>query len=189
MDQPKNGGRVGFYLQMANEPKATLELIRSVRVHFPDAPLSVTSDAGSYDCSAACETYGCVFTREDTTAGMHGGGGVMEYVPRLKRAVESAETEWIVLLEDDVRVERGARGGQEVSTEESRTRGGLRPCRRSYSRRLRGAPGEGAEPRITLVRRRPSAGRPAKSLPDDLPEEKTRPQQKTHRFGGGTTSP
>ena len=67
---PSDGGRVGFYLQMANEPKATLELIRSVRVHFPDAPLSVTSDAGSYDCSAACETYGCVFTREDTTAGM-----------------------------------------------------------------------------------------------------------------------
>ena len=44
-------------------------------VHFPDAPMSVTSDAG-YACSAACERYNCVFTREDTTAGMHGGGGV-----------------------------------------------------------------------------------------------------------------
>ena len=85
MDQPKNGGRVGFYLQMANEPKATLELIRSVRVHFPDAPLSVTSDAGSYDCSAACGACGCVFTREDTTRECTAAAASW-VVRRLKRA-------------------------------------------------------------------------------------------------------
>ena len=37
---------------------------------------------------------------------MHGGGASSSR-RRLKRAAESAETEWIVLLEDDVRVERG----------------------------------------------------------------------------------
>ena len=188
MDQPKNGGRVGFYLQMANEPKATLELIRSVRVHFPDAPLSVTSDAGSYDCSAACETYGCVFTREDTTAGMHGGGGVMEYVRRLKRAAESAETEWIVLLEDDVRVERGVTrwpkegidgGGvqdwrwtaplsKELLAEIARRNGGRAPSYKNYG--LCGG---------AIVRASALA-----SLPDDLPEEEMRSLQKMDdRFG------
>ena len=193
MDQPKNGGRVGFYLQMANEPKATLELIRSVRVHFPDAPLSVTSDAGSYDCSAACETYGCVFTREDTTAGMHGGGGVMEYVRRLKRAAESAETEWIVLLEDDVRVERGVTrwpkegidgGGvqdwrwtaplsKELLAEIARRNGGRAPSMGDY-----GCAG-------AIVRASALA-----SLPDDPPEEEMRSLQKMDdRFGMGPTFP
>ena len=190
MDQPKKApsGRVGFYLQMANEPKATLELIRSVRVHFPDAPLSVTSDAGSYDCSAACETYGCVFTREDTTAGMHGGGGVMEYVRRLKRAAESAETEWIVLLEDDVRVERGVTrwpkegidgGGvqdwrwtaplsKELLAEIARRNGGRAPSYKNYG--LCGG---------AIVRASALA-----SLPDDLPEEEMRSLQKMDdRFG------
>lgn len=188
MDQPKNGGRVGFYLQMANEPKATLELIRSVRVHFPDAPLSVTSDAGSYDCSAACATYGCVFTREHTAAGMHGGGGVMEYVRRLKRAAESAETEWIVLLEDDVRVERGVTrwpkkgidgGGvqdwrwtaplsKELLAEIARRNGGRAPSYKNYG--LCGG---------AIVRASALA-----SLPDDLPEEEMRLLQKMDdRFG------
>ena len=183
-----DGGRVGFYLQMANEPKATLELIRSVRVHFPDAPLSVTSDAGSYDCSAACETYGCVFTREDTTAGMHGGGGVMEYVRRLKRAAESAETEWIVLLEDDVRVERGVTrwpkegidgGGvqdwrwtaplsKELLAEIARRNGGRAPSYKNYG--LCGG---------AIVRASALA-----SLPDDLPEEEMHSLQKMDdRFG------
>ena len=194
IDEPKkapsssDGGRVGFYLQMANEPKATLELIRSVRVHFSDAPLSVTSDAGSYDCSAACETYGCVFTREDTTAGMHGGGGVMEYVRRLKRAAESAETEWIVLLEDDVRVERGVTrwpkrgvdgGGvqdwrwtaplsSKLLGEIARRNGGTGPSYKNYG--LCGG---------AIVRASALA-----SLPDDLPADEMRSLQKMDdRFG------
>lgn len=182
------GSTVGFYLQMANEPKATLELIRSVRVHFPHAPLSVTSDAGSYDCSAACATYGCVFTREHTAAGMHGGGGVMEYVRRLKRAAGSAETEWIVLLEDDVRVERGVTrwpkkgidgGGvqdwrwtaplsKELLAEIARRNGGRAPSYKNYG--LCGG---------AIVRASALA-----SLPDDLPEEEMRLLQKMDdRFG------
>lgn len=32
---------VGFFLQMAREPKATLEVVKGVRKHFPDAPLMV----------------------------------------------------------------------------------------------------------------------------------------------------
>lgn len=175
-------------MQMANEPKATLELIRSVRVHFPHAPLSVTSDAGSYDCSAACATYGCVFTREHTAAGMHGGGGVMEYVRRLKRAAGSAETEWIVLLEDDVRVERGVTrwpkkgidgGGvqdwrwtaplsKELLAEIARRNGGRAPSYKNYG--LCGG---------AIVRASALA-----SLPDDLPEEEMRLLQKMDdRFG------
>ena len=181
------GGQLGFYFQMANEPKATLELIRAIRVHFPDAPMSVTSDAG-YDCSAACERYNCVFTREDTTAGMHGGGGVMEYVRRLKRAATAAGTEWIVLLEDDVRVERGVTrwpkrgvdgGGvqdwrwtaplsSKLLGEIARRNGGTGPSYKNYG--LCGG---------AIVRASALA-----SLPDDLPADEMRSLQKMDdRFG------
>ena len=59
---------VGFFLQMAHEPKASLEVVKSVREHFPDAPLTVVSDAG-WDCAAMCEKYSCRFRREAKAAG------------------------------------------------------------------------------------------------------------------------
>jgi hypothetical protein len=53
---------VGFFFQMAHEPKASLEVVKQVRKHFPNAPLSVVSDAG-WDCAGMCEKYGCDFRR------------------------------------------------------------------------------------------------------------------------------
>lgn len=101
-----NSGKqqVGFYLQMAHEPKASLEVIKSVRKHFPDAPIAVVSDAG-WDCAGMCEKYSCVFRREERAAGMHGRGGVTEWIKRIRAAADWSGTPWLVLLEDDVRVD------------------------------------------------------------------------------------
>ena len=99
--------RVAFYLQMSNEPKASLEVVKAVREHFPDAPLFVSSDGDSgWDCSSMCAQYLCDFTREPSAAGMHGAGGVAEWLARLQRAASNAPgAEFLVLLEDDVRVD------------------------------------------------------------------------------------
>ena len=96
--------KVAFYFQMANEPKATLEVVKSVREHFPDAPLYVSSDDG-WDCASMCEQYLCEFTLHESSAGMHGSGGVVEWLSRLRSAAEQSRAEWLVLLEDDVRVD------------------------------------------------------------------------------------
>ena len=96
--------RVGFFLQMAHEPKASLELVKSVRRHFPDAPIMVVSDAG-WDCAQMCEALNCRFRRENISAGMHGKGGVLEWIARIREAAEWIDARWLVVLEDDVRVD------------------------------------------------------------------------------------
>ena len=101
---PSSRPKVAFYLQMANEPKASLEVVKSVREHFPDASLYVSSDDG-WDCASMCEQYLCDFTLHESSAGMHGSGGVVEWLARLRSAAERSRAEWLVLLEDDVRVD------------------------------------------------------------------------------------
>lgn len=52
-----------------------------------------------------CETYGCRFRREAKSAGMHGGGGVSDWIGRIRAAADWTGATWLVVLEDDVRVD------------------------------------------------------------------------------------
>ena len=92
---------VGFLLQMAREPKASLEIVKATRERYPSAPIRVVSDAG-YDCSRMCEIYACNFTLDPTASGYGGKGDVMVWLQRLAVAAEAMNTTWMVYLEDDV---------------------------------------------------------------------------------------
>ena len=46
----EGGQQVGFFLQMAHEPKASLEVVKAIRKHFPHAPLQVRRRA----CCSPC---------------------------------------------------------------------------------------------------------------------------------------
>jgi len=46
----QGGQQVGFFLQMAHEPKASLEVVKAIRKHFPHAPLQARRRA----CCSPC---------------------------------------------------------------------------------------------------------------------------------------
>ena len=52
-----------------------------------------------------CRKYSCRFRRELEPAGMHGRGGTTEWIRRLREAAAWSNATWLVVLEDDVRVD------------------------------------------------------------------------------------
>ena len=62
------GRRLRFTFRWLTSRRRASRLSRSVREHFPDAPLYVSSDDG-WDCASMCEQYLCDFTLHDPPPG------------------------------------------------------------------------------------------------------------------------
>ena len=95
------------YFQCYKSPCATVEVIRHFRKAYPDSTVYLLSDNG-YDYSELAKEYNCIY--EHSTI-VHGGyptfnrhEDVLLFMWRFKRALDHIKEEWIMLLEDDVKV-------------------------------------------------------------------------------------
>jgi len=95
----------GFFYQSYRQPKATLEVIKSVRRHMPTAPIyMVSSDGYQYQPLADRFPPNFAFSYSPTNSNPKGGsvGGVRLYTERLAAAAEWCNCSYLVVLEDDV---------------------------------------------------------------------------------------
>lgn len=96
------------YFQCYKSPYATVEVIRHFRKAYPDSTVYLLSDNG-YDYSELAKEYNCIY--EHSTI-VHGGGfptfkrheDILLFLWRMKRAFDSMKEEWMIILEDDVKV-------------------------------------------------------------------------------------
>jgi hypothetical protein len=98
---------IAAYYQCYKDPYATIQSVKHYRKSYPDNTLYLLSDNG-YDYSALAKEYNCIY--EHSTV-VHGGypsltrvEDVELFITRLKKALNHIEEEWVMLLEDDVKV-------------------------------------------------------------------------------------
>jgi len=98
---------IAAYYQCYKDPYATIQSVRHYRKSYPDNTLYLLSDNG-YDYSTLAKEYNCIY--EHSTV-VHGGypsltrvEDVELFITRFKKALDYIEEEWVMLLEDDVKV-------------------------------------------------------------------------------------
>ena len=91
----------GFYYQVYKKPKATLEVVKSIRTFMPNAPLYLLSSAGyHYDPLVTRFANFTKYEYDEHNAG-HEGEGLALWLERLKRAALWCDCEYLVTMEDD----------------------------------------------------------------------------------------
>lgn len=99
----KNNCMFGFYMQAHKQPKATLEVLTSIRSHMPDAPIYLLSSAG-YHYDPLVERFSIlkyVYDKENVEI-PKGQGNLTRWFSRLEAAAQWCPCEYLVIMEDDV---------------------------------------------------------------------------------------
>jgi hypothetical protein len=104
----------GFYFQVFRSPKATLEVLRGVRAHFPTSPIYMVADKGGLDFTAMAQRFNCRFSmatrrfskHNGPESGEHQSEDVRIWFDRLTRAAEYCNSTYLINLEDDIEVGR-----------------------------------------------------------------------------------
>lgn len=101
---------VSVYMQVYKNQRATLESLRSFRRIYRDARITVVSDGGD-DFSSICHAMNTRYIHSSitTTTQKMKMSGVLEYFRRIYFHCISADSEWVILFEDDVRAIRPIR--------------------------------------------------------------------------------
>lgn len=98
---------LGFYNHASNKPNATEGMTISVRTIYPDAPFVMGCD-NSYDYTDLCKKYNCTYYHNYTSIGYAPNPSgyslemMMLYFDRMYVAVTTLDTEYFMMLEDDV---------------------------------------------------------------------------------------
>ena len=97
---------IGFYHQVFDQCKGTFETLKSVRKHYPDAPIYMVCDGETEftnDLRLIAKKFNCHFVLEPRI-GVHNISNLSsyEYLRRIKDACNYCKTDWMIILEDDV---------------------------------------------------------------------------------------
>lgn len=97
------------YMQCYSRPRAVYEALLSFRAHYPDVEISFVSDNGD-DFSAFARKFDLRYTHADTQVAPGGyftGRDSAEcYLNRMYQHCLASNSEWVVLLEEDVMTKR-----------------------------------------------------------------------------------
>jgi len=100
---------LGAFFQVYKNKKATEAAMKSFRACYPDSPVLLISDGGS-DFTDIAEVYDAKFIMRHNILGVDRGfynsERTIEAWNRHKMAVEHAQTDYIIILEDDVLVQK-----------------------------------------------------------------------------------
>ena len=104
-----NTKTLGAYYQVYNNKKATSFVLESFRRHFPDSPVLLISDGGE-DFSDLAQKYNTSFVKLHNIFGKsddtyYDSERMIEAWKRHKMSVENANTDYVMILEDDVLVQ------------------------------------------------------------------------------------
>jgi hypothetical protein len=92
----------GFYYQVYKKPKATLEVVKSIRTFMPYAPLYLLSSAGyHYDPLVTRFAKFTKYEYSQQNANINQGEGLSIWLERLKRAAVWCDCDYLVTMEDD----------------------------------------------------------------------------------------
>ena len=100
---------IGAFYQCYKQPFALHEVLKSFRAVYPEAPVTLLCDNGM-DFSVMAEAYQCKYIHcydriaQDNGLVFHSVAPVLEYIKRLITQVKEMDTDWVILLEDDVMV-------------------------------------------------------------------------------------
>ena len=96
--------KIGVYFQVFNQKKATFETLKSFRKYYPDAPVYLLSDKGD-DFSEIARHFNCDYEYSEENIAYWPCKNIPGWLSRLNKVCEKYyDCDWILLLEDDVRV-------------------------------------------------------------------------------------
>jgi len=103
-----NTPTIGAYFQCFKQPKSTIATISSFRKNYPNGTIVVASDGG-YDYSDISHYYGCTYVQYDRMGTDIGivttdRNKIITWVNRLLDAAKIIPDDYIMILEDDVRI-------------------------------------------------------------------------------------
>jgi hypothetical protein len=103
-DASKDTFLFGFFLQAHKQPKATLEVVRSVKAHMPEAPLYLVSSAGYHYGPLASRFPNIHYTYDPRNVNLPQGNAkeLPAWFERIQAAAMWCNCTYLVLLEDDV---------------------------------------------------------------------------------------
>lgn len=102
---PVDFGRVGFYMVIYSEVRATLEVLRSTRKYYPEAPIYVFQDGGNVSLELLCneKRYRCIY---NSSVGKNCAYNPHPWFLYLLVAARALNTEFMIILEPDTLVRR-----------------------------------------------------------------------------------
>lgn len=103
-NEPKDYIDLDFsaYFQCYQNIHATSEALRSFRQFYPNIPLLLVSDGGK-DFGNVARQFDCQYHHDKKNIGYWPCLDMLRWFERLARACISFNTEWVLILEDDVR--------------------------------------------------------------------------------------
>ncbi|MDE2021759.1 MAG: hypothetical protein KGI71_02445 [Patescibacteria group bacterium] len=90
------------YFQCYKNKRATFAALQSFRQFYPNVPVLLLSDNGD-DFSALARHFKCEYYHDSQNIGYWPCTDMYRWFTRLARACELFKTEWVLILEDDVR--------------------------------------------------------------------------------------
>lgn len=96
--------KIGAYFQVFNKKKATFETLKSFRKYYPDSPIYLLSDKGE-NFSEIAKNFNCDYKYSEENIAYWPCKNILGWFARLNKVCEKySDCDWILLLEDDVRV-------------------------------------------------------------------------------------
>lgn len=99
----------GFYLQVYKQPKATLEVVKSLFQHMPASPLYLVGSSG-YHYDPLVARFGgnrtIHYTYEDINIALPKGGNLTAWFDRIQAAALWCNCTYLVILEDDISIRK-----------------------------------------------------------------------------------
>eukprot|EP00434_Breviolum_minutum_P025349 symbB.v1.2.022398.t2/scaffold1985.1/size93608/7 len=97
--------RFGFYFPVHDQVEGVVEVLKSTRYFYPEAPIFVLQDGGSVDFGPLCklQRFDCTFQR---VLGENSRWNPHSWFARMRNATEFLQTEYVIYLEPDVKITR-----------------------------------------------------------------------------------
>lgn len=90
------------YYQVYNNKRATFAALKSFRQIYPDVPILLVCDGGA-DHTAIAKYFNCEYYHDPVNIGYWPCKDMYRWFQRIARAGDLFKTEWILILEDDIR--------------------------------------------------------------------------------------
>ncbi|CAJ1425193.1 unnamed protein product [Effrenium voratum] len=97
--------RFGFYFPVHDQIEGVVEVLKSARRFYPEAPIYVLQDGGSMDFGPLCRMarFNCTFQR---ASGENSRWNPHSWFARMRAATLALGTEYVIYLEPDVKITR-----------------------------------------------------------------------------------
>eukprot|EP00913_Durusdinium_trenchii_P026252 g24631.t1 len=97
--------RFGFYFPVHDQVQGVVEVLKSARHFYPEAPIYMLQDGGSIDFGPLCrmQRFNCIFQR---APGENSRWNPHSWFARMRDATEILRSEYVIYLEPDVKITR-----------------------------------------------------------------------------------